>query len=168
MRQHDHVECATRTFDPVKTADRILQLRNADQRRGSQRPDGNHQFRGEDCDLPVEVCATPIDLDGVRHPVTTALRVLAGEAADDRGDVHRFAKPRFIDAQNIREPAEEPLSGGVGERAPVFDLVRPGRLTDEHHARAGDGSCNRSAEDVRACPAGEQSFEVSREWIALR
>src|SRR6185369_5515272 len=57
MRQDDDVETLSVARHAVHAADRIFQLRDADQRRGCERAAGDHELRFQQRDLAIEMLA---------------------------------------------------------------------------------------------------------------
>ncbi len=95
----------------------------------------------------------------MRHAIAAGFRIASRKTADDRAHVHAAAELLLAHSEPL-EPAEHSFAGGVGERPPVFDLVRAGSLSDEHHARAKHGAGDRFAENVRTSSARGENFQV--------
>src|SRR5438270_12111922 len=89
------------------------------------------------------------NFDGTGNTITAALCVPSWEASNDRAHVDTAAKCTLVDPQSL-EPTEKTPAAGVGKWPSIFDFVRPGRLPDEYHSRAGDRAGDRLAENVRA------------------
>src|SRR5204863_925445 len=92
------------------------------------------------------------DLDRTRDAIAGVRRIPSGKAADDRADVNRIAKRRFIDAE-LFEPTEETLPRGVREGTAILDFMRTRRLSDEHDPGVRNGTGHRMTENIWACAA---------------
>ena len=160
MRQHDDIETTPGARSLVNAPDRILELRNAEELDRGERADGNHELRLQQRDLAIEMRTAVRDLGRIGHTIAAGLRITTGKAANHGGDVDLRAKLFLADAEVVGEPGEEAAARGVSERAAVIDLVRPRRLSDEHHARIFHGAGDRRAEDIRTRAASAEHRQV--------
>ena len=141
--------------------DDIGEHRTADQLLSGECSDGDDHLRREEGNLAIEMRAAPGDLDRIRDAIAATL-LFSRKAANDRAHVHAPPKIVFLHAE-LREPAEHPPAGGVRKGAPIFDLVRTGRLPHQHDLGVGNSAGHRLPEYVRTGATGVERFEVPSE-----
>ena len=161
MRKHDHIERSARPACMMDPPDNFGEHRIADQLLSGERTDGDDHLRGEEGDLAIEVRGAPGDLDRIGDAIAAAL-LFAWKTTDHRAHVHAAPKIVFRHPE-LREPAEHPPAGRVSKRTPIFDLVRTGRLPDQHDLGVSNSAGHRLSEYIRTGATGVERFDVPRE-----
>ncbi len=152
MRQDDNIESLPVALGAMHPPDSVFQLRDAEESGRRESADGDHEFRRKQRDLAIEMLGTARDLFPRRNTIAARLFIAPWEATNDRTDMDALAKRLFLDAEAC-EPCEEASASGVGKRLSMLELMRTGRLSDEHHACVRDSAGDRTADDVRTSAA---------------
>ena len=133
MGDWDGIHRALLKLDLVRKADNVGQLLNRENRGNGELPDGNEKLGLQNLDFSLEPTRAVFDLFCVRHAVA-ALWVLPWKTAADGGHVDAGPKRLLIETEG-REPLEQGLAGGPGERLPELTLVRSRCLAKQQDVR---------------------------------